>query len=103
MAESRVIYTAPALQDLVDIHTHIARDSSQNAAEVARRLVKRIDGLADSIVKHRVVGRSRTHKAPVRLMIEYPFLIYYSTAAPGETHHILAIEHGARKRRTRFE
>lgn len=103
MSQSRVIYTQRASKNLNEIQAYIARDSVPNSIAVAQRILSHIDSLAESIGQHRVVGWSRSHQTPVRRMIEYPYLIYYTTVASEGVHYILAIEHGARKRRLRFE
>jgi plasmid stabilization system protein ParE len=55
----RVLITADALADLQAIAAHIRRDSPQNAAAVAERIIDAIDSLESMPTRFRRAGTSR--------------------------------------------
>jgi toxin ParE1/3/4 len=88
-----VRWTSPAAKDLREIFDHIARDSSEAAANVATKLFDSANSL-DLMPNRGRLGRT----AGTRELIVpgLPHIIVYRVA--GDAVHVLRILHGARKR-----
>ena len=95
--------TGEALADLEHIADYIRRQSPQNAAMVAGRIVDAIDSLSFMPGRFRQVGKSRTRGSPVHAMVVRPFIIYYRVDEQPKAVFILNVVHGARKQPRGFE
>ena len=99
----RVILTAEALSDLQAIAAHIRKQSPQNAALVAERLLDTIDSLAALPTRFKVVGKSRRRGTPVHAVVVRPHIIYYRVDDRPAAVYVLHVRHGARRQPRRFE
>ena len=99
----RVLLTAEALADLEAFAGYIRRDSPQNAAEIATRILDAIDSLASMPTRFRKAGVSRKRGTPVHSMVVRPFIIYYRVNHQPPAVFILNVRHGKRRQPRRFE
>jgi plasmid stabilization system protein ParE len=99
----RVLLTAGALADLQAIAGHIRRDSPQNAAAVAERIIDAIDSLASMPTRFRRVGTSRKRGTPVHSVVVRPFIVYYRVEQRTASVHVLHVIHGKRRQPKRFK
>lgn len=95
--------TREALVDLDRIADYIRRQSPQNAAAVAARIVDAVDSLSFMPDRFKQVGKSRKRASPVHGMVVRPFIIYYRIDEQAKAVFILHIVHGARKQPRHFE
>ena len=99
----RVLLTAGARADLEAIAGHIRRDSPQNAAGVAERVIDAIDSLASMPTRFRRAGTSRNRGTPVHSMVVRPYIVYYRVEQGTASVHVLHVRHGKRRQPRRFE
>jgi toxin ParE1/3/4 len=92
----KVVVREAAARDLDDIIDWISSDSPRAAAELARRILARIDWLA-------IPGLSRIGRPGLaegtRELVEPPYIIVYTVDQPEDEIAVLAIVHGARNRK----
>jgi plasmid stabilization system protein ParE len=89
--------TPRASADLEDIFLYIEKESPQNAAAVAARLISAVDSL--EILPHRNVIYTGKHSLsePVRRMPVPPFIVYYRVDDAALTVDVVTIRHGMRR------
>jgi plasmid stabilization system protein ParE len=92
-----VILSPRSLSDLFDIHTFIATDSPQNAAEVIERLLVAIEHLDVVPRRYPVYQGKRQPTEAVRRMPVLPFFVYYRIKEPNRSVEIITIRHGHRR------
>lgn len=90
---TRVVWARPALEDVQEIRTYIARDSPRYARRVAERLFATVDRLHRHPLSGRVVPE--LGQPTVREVIEPPYRIVYRVRA--ETLEVVAVVHSARQ------
>ena len=90
---TRLVWTRPALEDVQQIHDHIARDSPRYARAVAERLFASVERLATHPLSGRVVPELA--QATVREVIEAPYRIVYRVRA--DVLEVLTVVHSARR------
>ncbi|MEA2830200.1 MAG: toxin ParE1/3/4 [Bradyrhizobium sp.] len=91
----KVVVREAAAADLDDILDWISRDKPRAAAELVRRILARIDRLANPGLSH--IGRPGMIEG-TRELVEAPYIIVYMVDEPADEIVVLAIVHGARKR-----
>jgi toxin ParE1/3/4 len=91
----KVIVREAAARDLDDILDWISKDSPRAAAELARRILVRIDRLAIPGLSH--IGRPGLAEG-TRELIEPPYIIVYTVDEQVDEVTVLAIVHSARDR-----
>ena len=89
---SRIVWTAPAVEDLQSIHSYIARDSEFYADAVLQRIFEAVDRLEQLPLSGRAVPELDDEKT--REVIVQPYRIIYDTSA--ETVRVLTVLHSAR-------
>jgi plasmid stabilization system protein ParE len=91
---AEVIWTAPALEDLRQIHQFISKDSKQYAAITIRRL----RGAAERLRKFPESGRSVPELlgSRYREVIGSPYRVIYRYAEEMNRVWVLAVVHGSR-------
>lgn len=99
----RIILTAEALAELEAIADYIHRDSPQNAAAVAARLLDAMDSLMTMPTRYKRVGVSRRRGTPVHALVVGPFILYYRVDESPAAVYVLRIVHGARRQPRRFD
>ena len=88
----KVLWSRRALHHLVDIRQHIERDSEQNAALVATRILKAVDLLQS----HPEIGRTGRVVGTRELVVpETPYVIPYRVR--GQRLELIAVFHGRQK------
>ena len=94
----RVRITPRALADLRGIFDYIAKDSSQNAQGMIRRLLDAVDGL--DILPHRydVPRGGNARGRQIRSMPVWPYLVRYRIEQRNRLVYVLRIRHGAQRR-----
>jgi plasmid stabilization system protein ParE len=97
MDRYRLIIAPKAALDLAAIHDAIAKDSPQNAALMAVRIMNAMELLQD--VPHRTVlaTQPRGLKYPVRSVVIRPYIVYFRAIEEEKVVRILRIRHGARR------
>jgi toxin ParE1/3/4 len=90
-----VVVRARATEDLVGIFTWIARDNPLAAAEVVRRIRRRIGRLTAPGLMH--MGRPG-RVAGTRELVEAPYIIVYEVQEDRDGLVVLAVFHGAQSR-----
>jgi toxin ParE1/3/4 len=101
-ATYRVIILPRVLADLQEIFDYIQRQSPQNAATVAQRLIAAIDALEQLPYRYKV---HRPHRAPARIVRSMPmppYIIYYRVDEKNLAVRIMTIRHGSRRQPNRF-
>ncbi len=97
---NRCLFTPLALQDLIDIHDHIAADNPEAALRLVERLDQRCEGLADMPG----MGRRRDDLSPtLRSVPEGSYVLFYRPLPDGSGVEILRVLHGARDLPSLFE
>jgi toxin ParE1/3/4 len=91
----KVVVREAAARDLDDIIDWISRDSPRAAAQVARRILARIERLAIPGLAR--IGRPGLAEG-TRELVEPPYIIVYMVDEPADEIAVLAIVHGARNR-----
>lgn len=89
----RVVWTRPALADVLEIKAYIAADSPRYAQVVAERLFAAVDRLNAYPLSGRMVPELSA--ATVREVIEAPYRIVYRVHA--DVLEIIAVVHSARR------
>ena len=97
-----ILIPPKASRNLVGICSFIERQSPQNAASVAQRLLDVIDSLASLPRRYEVHEHRRDPALTVYSMAVPPFIVYYRVDDTRQTVRILAIRHGARRQPKRF-
>ena len=95
-------FTTRASDDLTSICSYIERDSAQNAASVARRLIEAIDSLVSLPHRYRIHEHRRDPAKTVHAMPVPPFIVYYRVLDRRLTVEIVAVRHGRRRQPQRF-
>ncbi len=90
---TRLVWTRPALEDVQQIHDHIARDSPRYARAVTEQLFAAVERLPAHPLSGRVVPE--LEQATVREVIEAPYRIVYRVRA--DVLEILTVVHSARR------
>jgi len=99
----RIIIKPSAAQDLQQIHEYIEKHSPQNAADVARKILREIDELQQLPHRYPIYEGHLHANEEIRRMVVRPFLVYYHVDDVRKAVHILAIWHGARRQPRRFD
>ncbi|MEO8623869.1 MAG: type II toxin-antitoxin system RelE/ParE family toxin [bacterium] len=89
----RIVWTRPALADVLEIKHYIAADSVRYSQIVAERLFAAVERLEGYPLSGRVVPELSA--ATVREVIETPYRIVYRVGA--EVLEIIAVVHSARR------
>jgi addiction module RelE/StbE family toxin len=89
----RLVWTRPALEDVQEIRSYIARDSRRYARIVAQRLVAAVERLTEHPLSGRVVPE--IGQSTIREVIEPPYRIVYRVRA--ELLEVVAVVHSARQ------
>lgn len=99
----RIRLTPEVLNDLDEIHSHIAKNSPQNAAAMIERLFDAFDSLEQ--FPHRMVVEHQTPKLqyPVRSLVVRPFIVYFRVIEDEKVVVIRHIRHGARRQPKHFD
>jgi plasmid stabilization system protein ParE len=92
-----------AAANLVSIHGYIERESPQNAALAAERLIAAIDSLQDSPLRFKVHQSRRDPTRTVRAMSVPPWIIYYRVRTRDLVVEVLTVRHGARRQPRKFD
>ena len=93
----RIIITLEAANDLQSIHDYISQDSTENANQVASRILHSID-LLELFPYRTIVQRPRGKKGPtIRTVPIPPYIVYFRLAEESQTVIVLRIQHGARQ------
>jgi toxin ParE1/3/4 len=90
---TRIVWTRPALDDVQEIRTYIARDSQRYARSVTERLVEAVERLHDHPLSGRIVPEAG--QSTLREVIEPPYRIVYRVRA--ELLEVVAVVHAARR------
>ena len=98
----RVILTADALADLLEIARYIRQHSPRNAADVAATILDAIDSLTTMPTRYKVVGKRRKRGTPVHAMVVRPFIVYYRVEQSTAAAYVLSVLHGKRRQPRRF-
>jgi toxin ParE1/3/4 len=88
----RLVWALPALEDVQEIRSYIARDSPRYARVVAERLVAAVDRLRTHPLSGRVVPE--VGQSTLREVVEPPYRIVYRVRA--ELLEVVAVVHSAR-------
>ena len=99
----RIIILPAAADDLVAICPYIERDSPQNAALVAQRLIDAVDSLTVLPRRYKVHEHRKDRAKDVHSMPVPPFIVYYRVDETHLTVRILTIRHGSRRQPRRFK
>jgi plasmid stabilization system protein ParE len=102
-AAYRVLLTATALADLEGIARYIRRDSPQNAATTAGKILEAIDSLESMPGRFRRAGSSRKRRTPIHSMVVRPYIVYYRLEESAARVYVLNVRHGKRRQPRRFE
>jgi toxin ParE1/3/4 len=103
MSRPVVIRITPrAVDDLNSICTYIEKDSPQNAAVVARRLLDAIDSLERFPTRFKVYQNRQNPARAVHAMSVHPFIVYYRVSKSRDRVDVLTILHGRRRQPRRF-
>jgi plasmid stabilization system protein ParE len=98
----RVIIRPTAFNDLKGISVYIEGHSPQNAPFVIANILRAAESLAFMPNRTRRVGKSRGRGTAVHVLLESPYLIYYSVELTSRAVIIFAIRHGSRRQPRRF-
>jgi plasmid stabilization system protein ParE len=98
-----VIILPRAFDDIFAICAYIERDSPQNAASVAQRILDSIDSLDFLPRRYRVHEHRSDPAKTVHAMPMPPFIIYYRIDELPRAVRILAVVHGSRRQPRRFK
>jgi addiction module RelE/StbE family toxin len=93
---SLVVWTNRALADIEEIYEYVAADKPVAERKLAEKLLLAGDALAT----HPYLGRV-TRPGNIRELVIGSYLLAYRVVDPGPRIEILAVVHGARRRRTR--
>ena len=86
---NRLIWTAQARSDLVDIYTAIGSDNLAAADRYLDRLLAAAEGLSE----HPRLGTRRPDIAPgVRILVEHPYLLIYRVEPDNPEHAVAFVE-----------
>jgi toxin ParE1/3/4 len=88
----RIIWSRRAIRHLVAVRTYIAKDSAQNAATVAARILKSVDLLAS---QPQMGGPGRVPGTRELVVPDTPYVIPYRVR--GESLELIAVLHGRQK------
>jgi toxin ParE1/3/4 len=91
----KVVVHEAAARDLDDIIDWISRDSPRAAAQLAQRILDRINRLAAAGLPH--MGRPGLAEG-TRELVEAPYIIVYTVDELADEIAVLAIVHSARNR-----
>ena len=91
---AQVIWTAPAVEDLRQIHQFISKDSKQYAAIVVRSLRSSAERLKKFPESGRLVPE--LPGSPYREVIVPPYRVVYRLAKEEDRMWVLAVIHGSR-------
>ena len=94
----RLVWTRPALADVLHIRDHIAQDSPRYARVVAERIVSSVDRLSVFPLSGRVVPELAD--PTLREVIDAPYRIVYRVL--NDALEILTVVHSAQQFRTEF-
>jgi addiction module RelE/StbE family toxin len=94
-------FTKRSAADLRAIFDYIRGQSPQNASTYLRKMMTAIDSLEQFPYRYRALARGRS-RAGTRMLIVWPYLIYYRILEATRIVRVLAIRHGARQRPRRF-
>jgi len=89
----RVVWTRPALADILELKQYIATDSPRYAQVVAERLFAAVERLEAYPLSGRIVPELRA--ATVREVIDAPYRIVYRVRA--DVLEVVAVTHSARR------
>jgi toxin ParE1/3/4 len=89
-----VKWSAPARDDLKQIHDYIAKDSKY----YARRVIQEIIAKTENLIEHPEIGRivPEVSDQNVRELIVYSYRLVYEISESGGRIEILAVIHGKR-------
>jgi addiction module RelE/StbE family toxin len=90
---TRLVWTRPALDDVQEIRSYIARDSRRYGRVVAERLVDAVERLREYPLSGRVVPE--IGQSTLREVIEPPYRIVYRVRA--QLLEVIAVVHSARQ------
>jgi addiction module RelE/StbE family toxin len=90
---TRLVWTRPALNDVQEIRSYIARDSKRYGRVVAERLVGAVERLRERPLSGRVVPE--IGQSTLREVIEPPYRIVYRVRA--QLLEVVAVVHSARQ------
>ena len=92
----RIIITPQAASDLEGIHAYIAKDSDENAATTARRILAAIDGLKQVPNRTIVHRKGKKPRYPIRSLAVRPYIVHFRVLDVDRVVQITHIRHGAR-------
>jgi plasmid stabilization system protein ParE len=92
----KVIILPEALDDLQQIHNHIAADSPESAARMVERLLQAIDSREEMPRRFAPVPTRRKPPYEPRAVVVRPYRVLYSIEVEGSAAHVRATRHGAR-------
>jgi toxin ParE1/3/4 len=89
-----VRWSAPARDDLKQIHDYIAKDSKY----YARKVIQEIIAKTEKLIKHPEIGRivPEVSNQNIRELIVYSYRLVYEISESGGNIEILAVIHGKR-------
>jgi len=96
-ARYRVIYSRRATEQIREIVSYIEQDSPDNAAKMADRLVRAIEGLEVFPHRYNLVRNPVVLSETIRSMPVRPYLIRYLINESTLAVTIVSIRHGARR------
>lgn len=93
-----ILFTKRAATDLDAIFSYISRQSPASAAPFIRKLVDAIDSLAIFPRRYRLIYPHLRTRRGTRMMVVWPYLIYYRILEDQRAVRIITVRHGARRR-----
>jgi addiction module RelE/StbE family toxin len=90
---TRLVWTRPALDDVIRIRTHIAADSPRYARVTAERLLAAVDRLREHPLSGRIVPE--LGQPTLREVIDAPYRIVYRVRA--ELLEVITVVHSAQR------
>lgn len=95
MPSYKVILLPEALSDLEALHAYIAKESPDNAAKVAGRILDAIEKLALMPRRYAAVRTRRRLSYELRSIVVRPYKVFYSVE--GQAVYVRTIRHSARR------
>ena len=89
----KLLWTGPALADLGEVHTHIAKDDERVADAMVRRIVARAERQLSVLPESGRPGRIA--KTRELVLSDTPYILPYRIL--GDAIHILRVLHSARR------